>query len=100
MAKHKEFEKVSQIIPAKPGWEAIYAGPLEEAPFYLAQPVVCWALVEENPTTVIGMVAHRKAMGELVFAGAVENFLGYNYPGCAENWDQEVLRLREGKKHE
>ena len=95
MSNHKEYGEILQIIPAAPGWEAIYGSPFESGPFYVAQPVVCWAVVESHPTAVLGMVAHHHETGELIFAGDSENFLGYNFPNCAENWEREALKFQE-----
>src|SRR5689334_20439590 len=95
MSNIQEYGEIYQIIPAAPGWEAIYSGPFEKGPFYIAQPLVCWAVVERHPAAVIGMVAHHHETGELVFASASENFLGYSYPNCTENWEQESLKFQE-----
>ncbi|MBN9391393.1 MAG: hypothetical protein J0I20_25405 [Chloroflexi bacterium] len=95
MSTDKEYGEIFQIIPAGPGWEAIYCSPFKDGPFYIAQPVVCWAVVESHPTAVIGMVAHHHETGELIFASDSDNFLGYNYPNCTENWEQEALNFQE-----
>lgn len=98
MSINNSYGEILQIIPASPGWEAVYSSPFEQGPFYLTQPVVCWAVVEHHPTAVIGMVAHHHETGELTFASATENFLGYNYPNCPDNWEQESLKFQERLK--
>jgi hypothetical protein len=94
----KEFyNRIIQVLPAQPGWEAVYAGPFVEGPVYYTQPVICWAVVEHKESSVMAMVP-RLESGELAFVTESNNFLGYNYPGCDENWGQQAQRYWE-KEH-
>jgi hypothetical protein len=60
------------------------------------EPLVCWALVEDDATgqtSVVGMVVEEYGIG---FAQS-SDFLGYNYPGCRVNWE-ELAQVRQEKQ--
>jgi hypothetical protein len=80
--------KILQIIPAGPGWEAVWVGTSSNP--CMTQPIVCWALVEEPPDdlrwdskspdqVVIGMA--RNGFDEISLCSG-SYFLGYAQPGA------------------
>jgi hypothetical protein len=100
MFEDYEENGILQILPAQTGWDAVFADLTNEtAPLYLVQPLVCWALVKRQDRAVVGMVAHHRKTGELAFVDGIPGFLGYNYPGCTENWSKEVQLYHEREKN-
>lgn len=116
--------KISQIIPAQPGWQAVYCQGSEKRAVKISNRVIiCWALVEstgadEAPRTevrgvvqesnsliVVGDLLATEKIGE---ADAIGNqyFLGYNDPEAHKESDywinQANLRLKtdNGKRIE
>ena len=90
MTQHEEKEpQILQIMPAQPGWEAVW-GSIEEPekgePGYFTEPVVCWALVE----------APDLESSELKMMFETGNFLGYANPSYTPNW----MKLASNKRTE
>lgn len=99
MLENYEESGISQLLPAQTGWEAVFVDLSNQAvPLYCVQPLVCWALVKRQVRAVVGMVAHHRETGELAFVDDIPGFLGYNYPGCTENWSREVQLYLEREK--
>lgn len=88
-------KKILQITSALPGWSARYAKPDEPKggePGYYTQTVICWALVEGN--RVVPIVEGIEGM-ELEPAYPDDDFLGYSYPGCTDDWSKLAQQYRE-----
>jgi hypothetical protein len=100
MFENYEESGIIQILPAQNGWEAVFGDLTSQAvPLYFVQPLVCWALVKRQFRAVVGMVAHHRETGELAFVDEIPGFLGYNYPGCTENWSREVQLYHERERN-
>lgn len=86
---------IVQIIPAQPGWEAVFALDEEDGGIERV-PLVCWALVESSSTgrQVIGMTS-KDGTHELMYVDWGD-FLGYSYPGCNIDWEEEAKRYCAG----
>jgi len=100
ISKHRETidtsRRIVQIIPAQPGWEAVYALNEEDGGIHRA-PLVCWALVESGAAGglrhVTGMIL-KHGSDELFYA-EWGRFLGYNYPGASIDWEEEAKVYHE-----
>ena len=92
------YGATTQIMPAAPGWKAVYAG-AEEG--YQTIPLVCWALVqwveEGGGTVTTGLIADPGS-GELAYASEPDSFLGYTYPEDLSDWDARAQRYRARRK--
>jgi len=98
----KPGSRIIQIIPALPGWRAVYGA--EEGPLF--RDVVCWGLIEdmEEPTKDDPSKGFRCvegfAAGDMI--DTVEdhtNFIGYAEPGDTEkNWETPVNEYLEREK--
>ena len=101
MTQHEEKEPhILQIIPAQPGWEAVW-GSIEEPekgePGYFTEPVVCWALVEASDgRRFVTAMAPDLESSELKMMLETGDFLGYANPGYAPNW----MKLASNKRSE
>ncbi len=93
---------IVQIIPAQPGWEAVY-GEIEEPakgdPGYYSEAVVCWALVEESDghRFVTTMMPDLES-SELKMTPEKGDFLGYGNPSYTPNWMKLASKKRTEKK--
>ena len=85
----KELE-ILQIMPALPGWEAVW-GDAEEPEKgklgYRTETVVCWALVEtsDGRRYVTAMLPDLES-SELKLPLEMGNFLGYATPNYSPDW--------------
>lgn len=81
---------ILQIMPALPGWEAVW-GDAEEPetgqPGYRTETVVCWALVEasDGRRYVTAMLPDIES-SELKLPLEMGNFLGYATPSYSPDW--------------
>lgn len=95
-------QRIIQIIPAQPGWEAVW-GDVEEPekgePGYYTEPVVCWALVEgsDGHRFVTAMMPDLES-SELKTTPEKSDFLGYGNPGYTPNWMKLASKRRTEKK--
>jgi len=88
-------KKILQITPALSGWSALYAKPdepKEGEPGYYTQTVICWALVEGN--RIVPIVEGIEGL-ELEPAYPGDDFLGYSYPGCTDDWSKLAQQYRK-----
>ena len=98
MTQHEEKEPhILQIIPAQPGWEAVW-GSIEEPekgePGYFTEPVVCWALVEASDgRRFVTAMAPDLESSELKMMLETGDFLGY-----ANQLDE--ARFQQAKREE
>ena len=82
--------QIIQIMPALPGWEAIW-GDVEEPEKgklgYRTETVVCWALVEasDGRRYVTAMLPDVES-SELKLPLEMGNFLGYATPSYSPDW--------------
>ncbi len=95
---------IIQIMPALPGWEAVWgdtAEPEEGQPGYRTETVVCWALVEasDGRRYVTAMLPDLES-SELKLPLEMGNFLGYATPSYSPDWVQMASdRRRETQSH-
>lgn len=89
------YGNILQILPANPGWEAVYAiNRHKKGQNYMTVPLNCWAVVEfkvnnnsrEFNTIVVGMVIADVTSPVLDFVDKTGDFIGYNFPGCNVDW--------------
>ncbi|MBA2682827.1 MAG: hypothetical protein H0U76_31090 [Ktedonobacteraceae bacterium] len=90
--------KIIQIMPAPPGWEAVWGDSYEptkgEAGFR-TELVACWALVEVNNRRLVTSMLPDLESGELRMLVENEYFLGYRYPSeTSTNWTQRATERR------
>ena len=84
--------KILQIMPALPGWEAVWgdvAEPEKGQTGYRTEIVVCWALVEasDGHRYVTAMLPDLES-SELKLPMEMGNFLGYATPSYSPDWVQ------------
>ncbi len=84
--------KILQIMPALPGWEAVW-GDVEEPEKgqlgYRTETVVCWALVEmSNGRRYVTAMLPDLESSELKLPLEMGNFLGYATPSYSPDWVQ------------
>ncbi len=107
---------VLQILPAEPGWEAVYgAYDVDQKKMVTMRlPLACWAVIESEGATkhgflLIGMVRHGSKLISLIDefdtgetpAGALHpTFLGYSYPNCETYWDELAEETYRERKQE
>lgn len=95
---------IIQIMPALPGWEAVWgdaAEPETGQPGYRTETVVCWALVEasDGRRYVTAMLPDLES-SELKLPLEMGNFLGYATPSYSPDWVQMASdRRRETQSH-
>ncbi len=88
----EEEPEIIQIMPALPGWEAVW-GDVEEPEKgklgYRTETVVCWALVEasDGRRYVTAMLPDVES-SELKLPLEMGNFLGYATPSYSPDWVQ------------
>lgn len=98
-------EKIVQIIPAFPGWEAVWAEPVDAdergeppGPEYFTVPVLCWALVEcKGERRVVAMVPGIETEPRLTLAdiAGTDLFIGYASPGNTIDWSERAVARRQ-----
>ncbi len=97
--------KILQIIPAQPGWWAVFAAAWEvgegEDAFYRA-PLIGWTLAEEDsePEVVAMVVMPADSDSEpdatiWLVGKPGGGFLGFQYPGAATDWNAFALKHRQ-----
>ncbi len=91
---------IQQITSAASGWEAIFADSNNPGK-YSKQVIACWSLVgpEQNKAyhRVIGIRNTEQSGGGLWLVNdEARDFLGYNYPGCQRNWEEEA-KVKSGQ---
>ncbi|MBA2680107.1 MAG: hypothetical protein H0U76_17130 [Ktedonobacteraceae bacterium] len=90
--------QILQIMPALPGWEAIWSTvdePAEGQPGYITEAVVCWALVEApDGHTFVTAMAPDLESSELKLIIETPYFLGYASPTYSPNWIQSASNRR------
>ncbi len=98
--EEREAEEFSilQIMPALPGWEAVW-GTREEPDRgeagYITEPVVCWALVEASDgRRFVTAMAPDLETSELKLMLDMGNFLGYATPSYSLDWTQRASNKR------
>ncbi|GCE28495.1 hypothetical protein KDA_39790 [Dictyobacter alpinus] len=104
---HKDEElTILQIMPALPGWGAVWGNTQEPAmsePGFFTEQVVCWALVEASDgRRFVTAMAPDLETSELKLMLDMGNFLGYSSPTYALNWMQRASDKRteqEAKKN-
>lgn len=83
---------ILQIMPALPGWEAVWGNleePAQGEPGYFTEPVVCWALVEASDGhRFVTAMAPDLETSELKLMLDRGNFLGYATPTYSLDWTQ------------
>ncbi len=88
----EEEPEIIQIMPALPGWKAVW-GDVEEPEKgqlgYRTETVVCWALVEasDGRRYVTAMLPDVES-SELKLPLEMGNFLGYATPSYSPDWVQ------------
>lgn len=88
----EEEPEIIQIMPALPGWQAVW-GDVEEPEKgklgYRTETVVCWALVEayDGHRYVTAMLPDLES-SELKLPLEMGNFLGYATPSYSPDWVQ------------
>jgi hypothetical protein len=95
-----EEPRIIQIIPAQPGWQAVYAK-IDKG--YRTENIVCWALTAypSGNTSVVAMtMMEADAMSMPVaetslVSSAKSGFIGYHYPGCSTDWEHLAKVHRE-----
>ncbi len=86
------YGRILHIIPAQPGWMAVYPSD-EDNETSMMLDVVCWALMEDKQghTFVQGMVSSDSRL-DLVYAGSIQNGVMYLSPAQADIWRKEEAR--------
>jgi hypothetical protein len=94
--RNPKDERVLQIIPALPGWYAVFADgvePEEGKDAFSLEPLVGWALVDHGSgQDLVGLcvwTAEQESMPDAspwMVGGKMNGFLGYQFPGCITNW--------------
>jgi hypothetical protein len=95
--------KVLQIMPAPPGWEAVWGDSYEPAKGeagFRTELVACWALVEAGERRVVTAMLPDLESGELRILLENEYFLGYRYPSGPTNWDERASERRATVSHQ
>ena len=120
MTVTKEW-KILQIVPAQPGWKAVFCGESENKQVKISNRVIiCWALVEavganeaprtdvrgvvqvSNRLTIVGNSTGTDGMTEDDSIGE-QYFIGYNDPDAhkeSDHWIDQArarLKLEHGK---
>ena len=89
---------IVQIMPALPGWGAVWGNiqePAEGEPGYFTEPVVCWALVEaRDGRRFVTAMAPDLETSELKLMLDMGNFLGYATPSYSLDWMQRASEKR------
>ena len=112
-------EPILQILPAEPGWEAVYAvyDVDQKQMVTMRLPLTCWAVIEGKVVNkpsflLIGMVRHGSKLisltdefdtGETPAGELLPTFLGYSYPNCETHWDElaeKTYREHKQKRQE
>src|SRR5947209_13798118 len=94
--------QILQIIPAQPGWEAVW-GDVEEPekgePGYYTEAVVCWALVEgsDGHRFVTAMMPDLES-SELKMTPEKSDFLGHANLNYTPNWMKLATTSRTERK--
>jgi hypothetical protein len=93
---------ILQIMPALPGWGAVWGNleePAQGEPGYFTEPVVCWALVEarDGHRFVTAMAADLET-SELKLMLDMGNFLGYATPTYSLDWMQRASTKRDEQR--
>lgn len=89
--------KILQIMPAPPGWEAVWGdvhAPAEGKPGISTELVACWALVEVGERRFVTAVLPDLESGELKLLVETEYFLGYRYPTEPTDWARRASARR------
>jgi hypothetical protein len=89
--------KILQIMPAPPGWEAVWGDPYEPAKGeagFRTELVACWALVEVGERRLVTAMLPDLESGELRMLDENEYFLGYRYPSASTNWNLRATERR------
>ncbi|MDQ6661986.1 MAG: hypothetical protein M3Z24_13615 [Chloroflexota bacterium] len=106
LAHKKETEpQIIQIMPAQPGWEAVWGNiqePEKGEAGYFSEPVVCWALVEASDghryVTAMAPDLESSELKMILETDNRLNFLGYANPGSSPNWTKMASNRRTEKK--
>jgi hypothetical protein len=89
---------ILQIMPALPGWGAVWGTREEPAQTqlgYITEPVVCWALVEaRDGHRFVTAMAPDLETSELKLMLDMGNFLGYATPTYSLDWKQLASNKR------
>ena len=89
---------ILQIMPALPGWGAVWGTreePAQGQPGYMTEPVVCWALVEAHDGhRFVTAMAPDLETSELKLMLDMGNFLGYATPTYSLDWKQLASNKR------
>ncbi len=99
-ASEEQELHIIQIMPALPGWEAVW-GDAEEPEKgklgYRTETVVCWALVEtsDGHRYVTAMLPDLES-SELKLPLEMGKFLGYATPSYSPDWVQLASDKRKG----
>lgn len=72
---------IKQIIPAAPGWRAVYKDREVKDSEIFYDPVVCWALVEYTKSKEQEVVGMTEQGGYIDLADEVDDGCGYVPPG-------------------
>jgi hypothetical protein len=89
--------KILQIMPAPPGWEAVWGEtytPAQGDAGFHTELVACWALIEVGNRRVVTAMLPDLESGELRILIENEYFLGYRYPSETTNWEQRATDRR------
>lgn len=89
--------KILQIMPAPPGWEAVWGDSYEPAKGeagFRTELIACWALVEAGDRRVVTAMLPDLESGELRILLENEYFLGYRYPNAVTNWGERASERR------
>lgn len=91
-AREGETLTILQIMPALPGWGAVWGNtqePAESEPGFFTEQVVCWALVEASDgRRFVTAMAPDLETSELKLMLDMGNFLGYASPTYSRDWMQ------------
>lgn len=89
--------KILQIMPAPPGWEAVFGEayePEKGEAGYRAEIIACWALVEDANRHFVTALVPDIESNELRLLVENEYFLGYRYPTEPTDWTQRAKERR------
>lgn len=89
--------KIVQLLPAQPGWHAVYAWGTNVAKVlgvnFCTRPLIAWALVEDGATSfvvalqIVDTQPECEPSAKPVFVLGQDGFLGYTYPGDETDWN-------------
>lgn len=96
------MKRILQLMPARPGWSAIYWHPQEQDKNYKnkayhVEPLECWALVEDEDgdTEITGTIMADWECGPHVIDNIEEHtFVSYSHPEVAIDWQESAVKAR------